>query len=74
MCETGEEWNGTHIAFGLEVRGPGTTLRFPHGGWRSENDYFVSCNTTWGELMCRLKAAAEGKSHGPLFLASELAY
>jgi hypothetical protein len=34
----------------------------------------MNCNTTWGELMYRLKAAAEGKSHSPLFLASELGY
>jgi hypothetical protein len=49
-------------------------LRFTHGGWRSETDYFLNCNTTWGELMYRLKAAAEGKPRGPLFLASDLAY
>jgi hypothetical protein len=43
-------------------------------GWRSETDYFLNCNTTWGELMYRLKSAAEGKPRGPLFLASDLAY
>ena len=74
ICETGDEWNGTHITFRLEGRGSGALLRFTHGGWRSETEYFVSCNTTWGELMYRLKAAAEGKSRGPLFLAGDLAY
>jgi hypothetical protein len=39
-----------------------------------EKDYFSSCNTTWAELMFRLKAAAEGKLRGPLFGAGELAY
>jgi len=73
-CETGDEWKGTRIAFELENRGAGTFLRFTHGGWRSEPEYFVNCNTTWGELMYRLKAAAEGKSRGPLFLANDLAY
>ena len=52
----------------------GTLLRFTHGGWKSETDYFFNCNTTWGELMYRLKSAAKGKSRGPLFLASDLAY
>jgi len=33
-----------------------------------------SCNTTWGELMYRLKTASEGKSREPLFLAGELSY
>jgi hypothetical protein len=37
-------------------------------------DYFTSCNTTSGELIFRLKAAAEGKPRGPLFLAADLAY
>jgi len=36
--------------------------------------YFISCNTTWGELMYRLKAAAEGKTVAPLFSATGLAY
>jgi hypothetical protein len=74
VCETGDEWNGTRIVFLLEARGAGTRVRFTHAGWRSETDYFTSCNTTWGELMYRLKAAAEGKFAGPLFLASALAY
>ena len=74
MCESGQEWAGTHIVFRLENRPSGTLVRFTHSGWRSETDYFTSCNTTWGELMFRLKASAEGKPRGPLFLASELAY
>jgi uncharacterized protein YndB with AHSA1/START domain len=74
ICETGLEWSGTRIAFQLERRGAGTLVRFTHGGWVAETDYFTSCNTTWGELIFRLKAAAEGKSRGPLFLAADLAY
>jgi len=48
-------------------------VRFTHAGWESETDYFVSCTTTWGELMFRLKAAAEGKPRSPLFLPASLA-
>jgi uncharacterized protein YndB with AHSA1/START domain len=66
-CENGAEWNGTRIAFRLKAGGPGTVLQFVHGQWQAETDYFVSCTTTWGELMFRLKAAAEGKKRGPLF-------
>jgi hypothetical protein len=73
-CETGHEWSGTHIIFRLEGRAAGTLVRFTHGGWRSETEYFTACNTTWGELMFRLKAAAEGKPRGPLFLAGDMAY
>jgi predicted ester cyclase/quinol monooxygenase YgiN len=67
ICETGDEWSGTRIAFELEAVKSGTVLRFKHAGWRAEGNYFVSCNTTWGELMFRLKDAAEGKARGPLF-------
>jgi len=74
ICESGAEWSGTRIAFRLEARGAGTLVRFRHAGWQAETEYFVSCNTTWGELMFRLKAAAEGKPRGPLFGANDLAY
>ena len=74
VCDSGDEWSGTRLIFRLEARGPGAVLRFTHAGWRAETEYFCFCNTTWGELMYRLKAAAEGKSPGPLFLANELAY
>ena len=74
LCETGAEWSGTHLVFHLEARGAATFLRFTHGGWASETDYFTSCTTTWGELMYRLKSAAEGTSRGPLFLSNALAY
>ena len=74
LCETGHEWSGTRISFNLAFRAAATVLRFSHAGWKAETDYFVSCNTTWGGLMFRLKAAAEGKSRGPLFLAGDTAY
>lgn len=73
-CETGKEWSGTRLIFKLESAGNGTLVRFTHAGWESATDYFVSCTTVWGELMFRLKSAAEGKARGPLFLASSLAY
>jgi hypothetical protein len=74
ICESGDQWNGTRISFQLEARGQQTFLRFTHGDWRAETEYFICCNTTWGELMFRLKSAAEGNPRGPLFLATELAY
>ncbi len=74
QCESGAEWTGTILAFQLQANGSGTLLRFTHGGWPAHTDYFVACTTTWGELMYRLKSAAEGKSRGPLFLPGSLAY
>jgi hypothetical protein len=66
-CESGDEWSGTRLSFQIAAAKSGTLLRFSHAGWRAESEYFTSCNTTWGELMFRLKAAAEGKTPGPLF-------
>jgi len=74
LCLTGQEWQGTRIVFDLSENKGMTLVRFTHADWRSETDYFTSCTTTWGELMFRLKAAAEGKARGPLFSASDMAY
>jgi len=74
-CQSGEEWNGTNLLFDLQPqKETRTLLRFSHLDWRAETEYFVACTTTWGELMFRLKAAAEGKAPGPLFSANGMAY
>ena len=67
LCQTGGEWRDTQLLFRLQPSDRRTVLRFSHAEWLHDTDYFVSCNTTWGELMFRLKAAAEGKSPRPLF-------
>lgn len=66
-CETGQEWSGTTLEFVLQPAEAGSKLRFSHRDWRDQTDYFFNCNTTWGALMYRLKAAAEGKTPGPFF-------
>jgi hypothetical protein len=73
-CESGQEWEGTDLVFGLQPQGAGLLLDFVHANWREATPYFVSCNTTWGGLMFRLKSAAEGRQPGPLFQKSALAY
>ena len=73
-CTAGREWEDTRIIFALQEDQGKTTLRFSHTDWKAETDYFVSCNTTWGELMFRLKAAAESKVPGPLFSMEGMAY
>ena len=73
-CETGKEWEGTDLRFGLQRQGSGLLLDFVHANWREATPYFTSCNTTWGGLMFRLKNAAEGRHQGPLFRGNSLAY
>lgn len=74
LCQSGKEWSGTKLQFQLEPGTNRTLVRFTHADWQAETDYFVACTTTWGELMFRLKAAAEGKAPGPLFSKDGLAY
>lgn len=62
------------IVFDFPDKNSGTMLRFSHADWKAETDYVLACNTTWGELMFRLKACAEGKTRGPLFTRSAIAY
>jgi uncharacterized protein YndB with AHSA1/START domain len=62
-----DEWVGTVLTWVLSRDGEGTKLRFKHGKWRSTKGAFAHCNSTWGALMYRLKAYAEGKSPGPHF-------
>ena len=73
-CESGQEWEGTDLIFGLSGGGGAVVLDFRHANWREETPYFVSCNTTWGGLMFRLRAAAEKHGAGPLFARNGLGY
>jgi uncharacterized protein YndB with AHSA1/START domain len=73
-CQTGQEWEGTRLIFELIPRPAQTQLLFTHAGWKDETEYFRSCNTTWGELMFRIKSAAEGHGSNPLFTSGGLAY
>ena len=62
------EWVGTRLTFDLSpARSGGTLIRFGHLGWRSIEGEYPACNTVWGELMHRLKDAAEGRPRGPYF-------
>jgi uncharacterized protein YndB with AHSA1/START domain len=74
LCQSGKEWSGTRLLFDLAEQNGKTLLRFTHADWQAETDYLVACTTTWGELMYRLKATAEGKTPGPLFSGTGMAY
>jgi hypothetical protein len=74
LCQSGKEWQGTTLRFQMSEAKSSSLLRFSHDNWQQETEYFVSCNTTWGGLMFRLKAAAEGRAPGPLFSAGGAAY
>jgi len=59
------EWAGTTLTWTITADGAESVLRFTHGGWKSASDFFAMCNSTWGELMYRLKDYVEGNIPGP---------
>jgi hypothetical protein len=62
------EWIGTQIVVSIaKVDGGRTRLRFRHAAWKSADGMYAVCNTTWGELMYRLRDWCEKKGRGPLF-------
>jgi len=66
-CLNGKEWEGTKLLFDLSETKGQTLLRFTHANWEKDTDYFFSCSASWGALIFRIKAAAEGRPRGPLF-------
>jgi len=67
FCESGQEWAGTTLLFAMTEANGKTQLNFTHSRWKAETPSFVSCAKTWGDLMPRIKAAAEGQNPGPFF-------
>lgn len=70
LCESGKEWTMTRLVFHMAAKGDKTDLRFAHEGWRDITPYYISCNSTWGALLYRLKEVAEGGAPRPLFTRS----
>src|SRR6516165_9289180 len=67
ICQGGDVPSGTArpLTWTITPEDRGSTLRFTHSGWKSVGDYFAMCNSTWGELMYRLKDYVEGRNPGP---------
>lgn len=59
------EWRGTRLDWDITRDGESTVLSFVHAGWREMTPFCASCNSTWGELMYRLKDHVEGRNPGP---------
>ena len=59
------EWVGTTLTWTISPDEGGSLLRFTQGGWKDMTDMVATCNSTWGELMYRLKNYVEGKNPGP---------
>jgi uncharacterized protein YndB with AHSA1/START domain len=65
-CINGDkEWIGTKFIFDLEEKGGDTILRFIHGNWKEETDFFASCNYHWGYYLRSIKLYCETGSGTP---------
>ncbi len=53
------EWAGTTLEWTVRDGDGGTVLDFRHGNWKAATSYMAMCNSTWGELMYRLKKFVE---------------
>lgn len=66
--EMPDEWIGTQIDVRLTAAADDkTVMRFAHRNWRTIEGAYCECNTTWGELMYRIRDDCEGRPRGPLF-------
>jgi uncharacterized protein YndB with AHSA1/START domain len=59
------EWAGTRLSWRIQPDDGGSLLQFTQSGWKDITDNVAMCNSTWGELMYRLKDSVEGKNPGP---------
>ena len=59
------EWTGTILTWNIAREDDATVLRFTHGGWKTVSEFCATCNSTWGELLYRLKDYVEGHNPGP---------
>jgi uncharacterized protein YndB with AHSA1/START domain len=61
------EWNGTTLTWELAPTDSGTVVKFTQSGWKAVTEMYAICNSSWGELIYRLKNYVEGKKPGPLW-------
>ena len=68
-CFQGDkEWIATTFEFDIEAKDRDTVLRYTHGNWKEETDFFASCNYQWGYYMRSLASYCE-KGKGTPFKA-----
>ena len=59
------EWTGTLLTWEFIPKEQATIVRFTHSQWKAFTEFCAMCNSTWGELMYRLKDYVEGRDPGP---------
>jgi uncharacterized protein YndB with AHSA1/START domain len=62
-----DEWKGTRLTWEIVPKDRGSIVQFRRANWREATHLFAICNSSWGELMHRLKDYSVGKNRGPLW-------
>lgn len=63
--EGDKEWIGTKLIFEIEEKDKSSVLKFTHGNWIEETEFFASCNYQWGYYMRSLKLYCETGKGNP---------
>ena len=59
-CIEGDKgWIGTTFVFEIQEKDNVSELKFTHGNWKEETDFFASCNFQWGYYLNSLKLYCE---------------
>jgi uncharacterized protein YndB with AHSA1/START domain len=59
------EWAGTTLTCKISGEKGMSVLRLTHSGWKAATELYAICNSSWGELMHRVRDYVEGKNPGP---------
>ena len=60
-----DDWVGTELSFELASVSGKTRVRFTHGGWKQQNDFFANCNFSWGKYLRSLRQLCETGKGAP---------
>ena len=62
-----EDWINTFISFELDTNENKTRLRFTHGNWQENNDFYAQCSFTWARYLESLRQLVQ-KGKGQPFV------
>ena len=62
-----DEWVGTSVRWLLSPTPHGTTVRFEHRDWRTEEGALGECSYTWAQILSRLSAYVSEGTADPFF-------
>lgn len=65
LCVDGaDDWIDTFVAFELDTNDNKTRLRFTHGNWRENHDFYAHCSFSWARYLESLRQLLQsGKGH-----------